>query len=559
MNKKQKEKVIELRKNGMGYKRISGHIRGVSRDSVRGFIKSKWFKENHPELVDINNYKAVEHSNVEIDYGKGICEYCGDKYPKKASNQKYCCPECSRLDKKINKYCVECGDILPKGRHKYCSDKCRYKNNYSHESIAGTKKNCEYCGEEFISYYGKIHCSDECKEKDYTYNPDRDLGTRVCSVCGEELPATLKNFDKSKGSKGGLRSDCKKCRDKKDYKYKIICEWCGEEKEVKRSDQRFCSTECQYEWQRNSDEFRKLVKKNLGVGTKKEIRKKFIINFENKFPNFRYHSEYTGSDDYFKMECRKCGHIQERNAQCARPSNDASLTCDKCEERKRRAKLKSDKINNIINLIKTEIKSRREHIKPEIEAIKKIAKNHRYHNQCDRCGKNYFTNRSNSVHCDNCIDEIELEKTNRISNWKGKHIKCKECGERFEMRSSRSKFCSPECGNKNYYRTKELKRRKRLQENGKINYRINKKRLIEREGDNCKICGKPVDYNDCRHNEDGHFIAGPKYPSIDHIIPVAKGGTHTWDNVQLTHKHCNSIKSDKSLFEIENNKLKISI
>ena len=35
------------------------------------------------------------------------------------------------------------------------------------------------------------------------------------------------------------------------------------------------------------------------------------------------------------------------------------------------------------------------------------------------------------------------------------------------------------------------------------------------------------------------------------MIPIAKGGTHTWDNIQLAHRHCNSIKSDKF---IENDK-----
>jgi hypothetical protein len=259
------------------------------------------------------------------------------------------------------------------------------------------------------------------------------------------------------------------------------------------------------------------------------------------------------------MKCRKCGHIQKRNAQCARPSRNKELSCDKCEERKRVKKKRNNKINKVINLIRDEINKRREHIKPEVEALKRIAVNHRYYNQCDRCSKHYFTNRSNSVHCDNCIDEIELEKTNRISNWKGKYIKCQECGKRFEMCSSRSKFCSPKCRDKNHYRTKDLKRRKRLQENGKVNYKITKKRLIEREGDRCKLCGEPVDFSDFYYNEDGHFIAGPEYPSIDHIIPVAKGGTHTWDNVQLVHKHCNSVKSDSSTLELEDNRVKISI
>ena len=46
-------------------------------------------------------------------------------------------------------------------------------------------------------------------------------------------------------------------------------------------------------------------------------------------------------------------------------------------------------------------------------------------------------------------------------------------------------------------------------------------------------------------NDNNVFMAGNDYPTIDHIKPISKGGTHTWDNVQLAHFHCNSIKSDK--------------
>lgn len=42
------------------------------------------------------------------------------------------------------------------------------------------------------------------------------------------------------------------------------------------------------------------------------------------------------------------------------------------------------------------------------------------------------------------------------------------------------------------------------------------------------------------------FIAGNWYPSIDHVIPISKGGRHSWDNVKLAHRLCNSVKSNKT-------------
>lgn len=57
----------------------------------------------------------------------------------------------------------------------------------------------------------------------------------------------------------------------------------------------------------------------------------------------------------------------------------------------------------------------------------------------------------------------------------------------------------------------------------------------------CGICGKPVDFS----YKNPHPLA----PTVDHIIPVSKGG-HPSDlsNLQLAHRCCNRAKSN-SLIE----------
>lgn len=56
----------------------------------------------------------------------------------------------------------------------------------------------------------------------------------------------------------------------------------------------------------------------------------------------------------------------------------------------------------------------------------------------------------------------------------------------------------------------------------------------------CGICGKPVDFS----YKNPHPLA----PTVDHIIPVSKGG-HPSDisNLQLAHRCCNRQKSDRLL------------
>lgn len=67
------------------------------------------------------------------------------------------------------------------------------------------------------------------------------------------------------------------------------------------------------------------------------------------------------------------------------------------------------------------------------------------------------------------------------------------------------------------------------------------KKLMERDKGICQICQKPVDPTDI---VDGH--ARRMYPTVDHIIPLSKGGSHAWDNVQLAHLYCNSGKCDRT-------------
>ena len=54
----------------------------------------------------------------------------------------------------------------------------------------------------------------------------------------------------------------------------------------------------------------------------------------------------------------------------------------------------------------------------------------------------------------------------------------------------------------------------------------------------CGICGKPVDKS--------IKYPDPMSPTVDHIIPLSKNGDPcSLDNLQLAHRYCNRLKSDK--------------
>ncbi len=67
------------------------------------------------------------------------------------------------------------------------------------------------------------------------------------------------------------------------------------------------------------------------------------------------------------------------------------------------------------------------------------------------------------------------------------------------------------------------------------------KKLVARDGLECKICGQMCDWDDHSWSK----YSGPLYPSIDHIVPMSKGGGHIWENVRVTHIICNSEKGDR--------------
>lgn len=56
--------------------------------------------------------------------------------------------------------------------------------------------------------------------------------------------------------------------------------------------------------------------------------------------------------------------------------------------------------------------------------------------------------------------------------------------------------------------------------------------VFERDGWTCWICDEPVERMPYRKR-------APRMASVDHVVPLARGGSHTLDNVRCTHLDCN--------------------
>jgi 5-methylcytosine-specific restriction endonuclease McrA len=103
----------------------------------------------------------------------------------------------------------------------------------------------------------------------------------------------------------------------------------------------------------------------------------------------------------------------------------------------------------------------------------------------------------------------------------GKHRRCLDCRKAQRARA--------DAGRGSY----KAKRRREIVKAGE---KIAFDDLLMRDGPLCQICGELMDWQTGRHRE---------RVSLDHIIPISKGGSHTMDNVRLVHMGCNSKKSDR--------------
>lgn len=80
---------------------------------------------------------------------------------------------------------------------------------------------------------------------------------------------------------------------------------------------------------------------------------------------------------------------------------------------------------------------------------------------------------------------------------------------------------------KGYY---SPKRRARMLAGDDIDHLV----VFERDEWICHICNNLID----RHLRGEAWMRA----TLDHVIPLARGGTHTWDNVKASHWLCNMQK-----------------
>ena len=125
---------------------------------------------------------------------------------------------------------------------------------------------------------------------------------------------------------------------------------------------------------------------------------------------------------------------------------------------------------------------------------------------------------------------------------------CVKCGSLYLPACDTQRYCSDTCSRRAHEKrsrsASDAKRRARMKV---IRYDtgITLEDVYDRDHGVCWLCGELCQWEDSWSDERGNFIAGNRYPSIDHVKALANGGSHTWDNIRLAHRICNTLKGIK--------------
>ena len=111
---------------------------------------------------------------------------------------------------------------------------------------------------------------------------------------------------------------------------------------------------------------------------------------------------------------------------------------------------------------------------------------------------------------------------------------CLDCGASFidvYLGKMSSRYCSDQCA----HRASRHRRRARARD--AFIAPVYRYKIHERDRYVCYLCHKPTDPS--------KTVPHPRAPTLDHVIPLAKGGTHEPSNVATACFQCNCIKGDR--------------
>lgn len=141
----------------------------------------------------------------------------------------------------------------------------------------------------------------------------------------------------------------------------------------------------------------------------------------------------------------------------------------------------------------------------------------------------------------------EIQAIRRLGNSTYKPTKkicnCKKCCAEFiaPLGGGKHKQLCDKCIGENRKESKRSEKAKRRAIIKGVNAESVKPFVVfDRDRWHCKLCG-------CKTPKSKRGTYDDDAPELDHIVPISKGGQHTYLNTQCACRKCNQIKSDRPL------------
>jgi 5-methylcytosine-specific restriction endonuclease McrA len=166
---------------------------------------------------------------------------------------------------------------------------------------------------------------------------------------------------------------------------------------------------------------------------------------------------------------------------------------------------------------------------------------------CSVCGAETPSARQ-SICSDECRRRLARSKARIYDAAKKPLIQrvCRGCATKFvpAFGDARRVWCSKRCQRKVERRGRAKNHEQRARRKGSpVDYSITSLKVFERDRWTCQLCKR-------RTPKALKGTVDPRAPELDHIIPIAAGGGHTWDNVQCACRECNGNKGSKPLGQL---------
>lgn len=160
---------------------------------------------------------------------------------------------------------------------------------------------------------------------------------------------------------------------------------------------------------------------------------------------------------------------------------------------------------------------------------------------------------SGSKRCRECVELLRPRKSTALAIYKPSqqnsvvvHVRtksrltsgqCRVCSHWFVSHHT-DVTCSPECFDIRRREQRRIDRdRRRATKRNAFVENVYRKKVFSADGYRCHLCGKKTDKT--------KSVPHPKAPTIDHITPLALGGTHEPANCRTACFKCNATKSHR--------------